>query len=252
MMKLLVSALLLISTSALSNELTDDNKTVNLSIKSYEKSELSLEISEKANYDLFATGHPKAKLELLNNEGKSIASSMNGSIFNIELASGSYKLVHTAGKLKTKDDIDCKDLGNACEWFKNNFFHPEKLNISFAKTIELAAEMKAGMFKSLKFKGESNQFISLKIEKSGKYRIKTSLYSKADDTTIFLYNSVRPRPNMELIAKDRNSARSKRGNSTGDAMIIANLAKGEYLIKVIDAKNILRSSHLGYMISVSK
>ena len=41
MMKLLVSALLLISTSALSNELTDDNKTVNLSIKSYEKSELS-------------------------------------------------------------------------------------------------------------------------------------------------------------------------------------------------------------------
>ena len=113
MMKLLVSALLLISTSALSNELTDDNKTVNLSIKSYEKSELSLEISEKANYDLFATGHPKAKLELLNNEGKSIASSMNGSIFNIELASGSYKLVHTAGKLKTKDDIDCKDLENA-------------------------------------------------------------------------------------------------------------------------------------------
>ena len=51
------------------------------------------------------------------------------------------------------------------EWFKITSFNPEKLNISFAKTIKLAAEMKAGMFKSLKFKGRVISLSALRSKK---------------------------------------------------------------------------------------
>lgn len=235
--------------SSISIDLKKNSKS--LSISSYEKTVASLNIDEAARYDIFAIGQARGELILESTDGSVIDRSSDGSLFKQRLKAGKYILSHVAAEVPQADSVDCGNLGKACEWLKSKLFHPEILTLKIVKTTKIDADAKPGSFLMMNFKGAERQFISLKIKEAGSYFIKTSLYNKTrDNTTIFLYDSPRPQPNMELIAKDRDSGR--RSNSSNDAAIKAELPKGDYLIKVIDSNNIMSGSSLKYMISVVK
>ena len=123
--------------------------------------------------------------------------------------------------------VDCSNLGPACLWLRGNLYTPEKLVISISKTTK-RCRFSSRHHETYELRNVKRQFLTLNIEKDGVYTIKTSLLNtRNDDTTIFLYNSPRPQPKMELIAKDRNSARSRR--SAFDAKIEVFLPKGVIL-----------------------
>ena len=228
---------------------TSTTNTANIEVASFEESTIDLEVDESGVYDIFAVGHAKGRLEL-KRDGATIASSDQAALFALSLKAGSYSVTHTASEVPDLSAVDCSNLGPACLWLRGNLYTPEKLVISISKTTKIAADLALDTTKLMSFRNEKRQFLTLNIEKDGVYTIKTSLLNtRNDDTTIFLYNSPRPQPKMELIAKDRNSARSRR--SAFDAKIEVFLPKGSYLIKVVDAKKLMRESNLKYAIRVS-
>ena len=228
------------------------NHETSLSVSSFEKTDINIQIDKESNYDLFAVGAAKGRLELYSNNGQLVASSDEAGIYSISLAKGSYVLSHKAAKVPEKDSIDCSKLGPTCRWLRAKLYTPEKLSISVVKTEKLAATAKGPSRHSLKMNGSDSQLISFEVTEAGTYRIQTYIDTKNEDTTLFLYDSPRKQARMKLIAKDRNSARSPRAGSRSDAKIIADLPVGKYLIMVLDAKNITKSSNLKYNLVISK